>query len=233
MYFSVSDTPSLLYHQKLPSGHWLNTMFQSTTYGYQLDNHGGNYVNFFVDSDQLIVDFSYFKDFDLGSNSKQGVLLTNIESLIEQPLSPMVVQAQLNGSGLTTRLYNTRAWLEGQGQTVESTVTQLKECLQKNLKKCLDVSSTNWIVFTGGLDSSLLAFLAWHNQYFFNAVISEEFKNFWNLPFDVCYAELQNHPPGIEHNTIKSSFYQPEYNHSITGFFGDTTMLHHGSMYNQ
>jgi len=134
---------------------------------------------------------------------------------------------------LTTQLYDTKSWLMSQCQSIDSTVAQLKECLWKNLKKCLELSSTKWIVFTGGLDSSLLVFLAWHNRCVFNALVSEEFKNFWDLPFNTHYAKLQNYPEGFEHHTIKSSFYQPEYNHSITGFFGDTTMLHHGSMYYQ
>jgi hypothetical protein len=111
---------------------------------------------------------------------------------------------------------------------------QVQQRLEQNLQICLDLSQSKHVVFTGGLDSGLLAFMAHHCQQKFTAVISSEFKEYWkNLPFPVCYAELQQGMSGIDDDNVKPSFYQKEHTQAITGFFGDTSMLHHGSLYGQ
>ena len=226
MYFVLSKNKTNLPHHKNVNGLWLSTLYDVDMYGYKLGDVGGNYVKFTDDG----IKFSLHKDFKLYSSDE--VILTNIE---------------MNGTQLPSDIVSfdflTQSYKQYQFHAVNelpytNVVNNIYEILLENLKTCIALAHPK-IVYTAGLDSSTLAYIAHANNIDFTCLIDSRYKDrFKNLPFtNIQYVEFQRYPEfqitsGPVEN-IREGFYQPENNMLITGYYGDNCVVHNTDMFYQ
>lgn len=226
MYFSYATKQNndFPYHYKI-RGNWLSTSVDldtSTLYGYKLGTYGGNFIEFLTNS----IKFSFHKDFKLTKN--EDFILTNLE-VPGKLLDNDTIQYYYDG---TVKHYPYEIKKE---TTYKNVVENFKNILLENIKT---LSSENTrIVYTAGLDSGLIAYLAQSNDIKFTAVIQDKYR-FQNLPFEsVEYFNTQKMPEfSITYgstNNVKPGFYQTVNNNLITGYYGDLCGLHHNQMYHQ
>lgn len=194
------------------------------TYGYKLGEYGGNFVEFH----DGVVKFSYHKDFKLYKNNE--ILLSNI-SINGEELPNDIVEYNL-----VTQEYKQYQY-DLSDLAYDVVINRVKDILLENIQQCIKLSLPK-IVYTAGLDSSTLAYLAQHNGIDFTCVIPDKYKNVFSLPFkNIESYECQLQPEFIIQlgtmNNIKPGFYQAENNNLITGYYGDNTVLHHKELYHQ
>ena len=224
MYFSLGHTKNnhLPFHYNI-NGKWLSTAYdleKQTLYGYK----PANYVEF-IDSQ---IKFSYLKDFKLMKND--DIILTNLE--IEGEYLPNdIIEYDINSESYS--IYEIDISVELNYNTVKSKVFDI---LTENILNCVNLYDPK-IVYTAGLDSGLIAYIAQQHNIDFTCVMLPKYKDkFKNLPFKrIRYSEMQK-GIGIDYgrtDNIREGLYQHENNNLITGYFGDNTMLHHVDLFYQ
>lgn len=225
MYFVLSKSPNdILPFRKKCGKLFLSLAYDNNFFGYKLGHYGGNFIKFHDN----IINFSYHKDFKLYYND--DIVATNLP-IAENKLSNNIIS--INTHNGKTSSYEFTHFNELSYDTV---VKHVYDILLENLKECASVTNLR-IVFTAGLDSSTLAFIAHKHNINFTCLIDDRFK-FNNLPFkNIEYVEFQKHPEftvtmGPADN-VKEGFYQPENNFLVTGYFGDNCMLHNSDMFYQ
>lgn len=226
MYFALTRNPNnLLPFQRKLGDFFLTTMDDSNYYGYQLGQYGGNYVEIKSDS----INFSFHKDFKLYCNDE--IIATNL--FVTNNILPSDIVA-INKAGIFNR-YD----FETHGELPYNIIlNRVYELLLENIKTCAKLSQPK-IVYTAGLDSGTLAFIAHSLNIDFTCLIDSRFESkFKNLPFkNIRYVDFQTSPDfevtfGPKTN-IKEGFYQAENNMLITGYYGDNTVVHNTDMFNQ
>lgn len=221
MYFTLAHTKSdLSYHTKI-NDMWLSTSHEPRRYGYKLGSNGGNYVNF-TDTG---IEFSFHKDFKLYKTN--DILLTNLKIEGDEVPSDTIF---FNYQSKSIEQYNRQI---GPEVAYTSSLSLVYQLLFENIQTCIKEGSSK-IVYTAGLDSSTLAFIAEYNQLKFDCLIDRNFEGqFKDLPFKkIIYCARQVKPQGIDYGEyVRDSFYQ--HSNAITGFYGDLTVVHNGDMYNQ
>lgn len=226
MYFVLGKNRFDLPYSYKVNDLWLSTSYESKNYGYKLGEIGGNFVNF-TDNE---VEFSYHKDFNLYCNDE--IILTNIEIQGSKIPSDVISYNFINNEFKHFK-FNESIELE-----YSMVVDNVYKLLLQNIQSCIILDEPK-IVFTGGLDSSTIAFIAHANGIDFTCLIDERYKNrFKNLPFkNIKYTELQQCPNFlIDYGptcNIKSGFYQSENNMAITGYYGDNCLVHNSDMFFQ
>jgi hypothetical protein len=245
MYFEITTTSksALEYSLELPNNQWLHTCWPVTDYsqvGYQLGQHGGNFVNFAIDTNfNIAIEFSFYKDFYLTHSPADGIILSNINDNLKK-ISNTVISAKLYNGKLKLIHYElTKVFNNHYPITFDHAVDQFEQRLLENIIQCTRLKTPTKIVYTGGLDSSTSAFVAQHHNVDFIAIVNSAHKKYWKqLPFtQIQYSQDLAAPtcltfPGPTNN-IKSSFYQIEFDKSITGFYGDLVMVHNHTWFNQ
>lgn len=226
MYFSYGTQQNQLlpFHYEV-KGNWLSTSVNidnKQLYGYKLGSDGGNFVEFETE----LIKFSYHKDFKL--KTTDNYIITNLD-IEGNCLHDDIIEYHYNG---IVKQYSSDLPLETNYIDV---VNSFKNLLLENIKTLVEINTR--IVYTAGLDSSLIAFLAHAYDIDFTTVIQDKY-NFFNLPFKkIEYASIQKMPEflipyGLKNN-VKPGFYQPINNNLITGYYGDLCALHHNQMYHQ
>lgn len=227
MYFVLSKTPNnILPFQRKLGKLFLSLAYDNNFFGYQLGHHGGNFIKFHDN----IINFSYHKDYKLYSNN--DIILTNLEIDGVQLPNDII---SLRTNNLKTERYEFTQFSELSYNVV---VNRTYELLLENLKECQKLTNLK-IVFTAGLDSSTLAFIAHAHKIDFTCLIDSRFKErFINLPFKhIQYVNFQASPDfdvsiGPKDN-VREGFYQTENNMLVTGYFGDNCLLHNIDMFYQ
>lgn len=193
-------------------------------YGYKLGECGGNYVEFTSDK----IKFSFHKDFKLYRNS--DIQLTNIEIEGEE-LPNDIIEYDLKTGDYVRKQFDIGTL------DYDTVINRVTELLLENIKSCAKLSFPK-IVYTAGLDSSTLAYLAYFNNIDFTCLIHEKYTDRFTVPFSkIEYVQYQTLPEfpisnGSSYN-IKPGFYQLEHSNLITGYYGDNTILHHKELYHQ
>ena len=240
MYFCIAEheLTEFPYRRQLGSHLWINTYYdvvQDTLFGYRLGEHGGNFVEFKFGDKEVNVEFSFYKDFNLGFS--EGVILTNINKYIKDtPMSPLTVRFSChNEFGVNWSHYKKiKSAIAPETKTWEQVLDSIEERLLSNLKTCSSLVPKTQIAFSGGLDSGTLAFLALHHQVEFTGVVANHTRCYFKeLPFDVVYSDTQEtiDYPYSQLDIVKPAFYNT--NNLITGYYGDLALLHHGELYAQ
>lgn len=198
--------------------------FKPILYGYKLGEHGGNFVEF-IDNK---IKFSLHKDFKLYRTSE--IFLTNI-TVEGEELPNDIIEYDLE-----THEYKRYQPIIGQ-LSYENVVQKITNILLENIQTCLELSDPK-IVYTAGLDSSTLAYLAHYHGIDFTCLIHDKYKDKFHVPFNnIRYCEFQQNPEFVTVygpiDNIKPGFYQDENNYLITGYYGDNTILHHKELYHQ
>lgn len=242
MIFSISshDDERLPYHKKINdqlSFHSLEPI-RDQIIGWKFPPLGGNFIEL-IDIDTVMkFSFSFYKDFDLYADPTKNVLISNDPRYQGTPLDNDIIGLDINKNNYRMHRMNWKPYLN---PTIESDqsgiIANLKKRLLHNLEICADIAvSPVKIVYTGGLDSSLSAFLFHQTGKSFKCIINEDCKNFWSdLPFQsISYRKsgIRNDRWGSQEH-IKKSFYDSDLTDCITGFFGDTAMLHNNDLYHQ
>lgn len=241
MIFAICKNPLLQYHyQHTVTDQWMMYSIDQPVQGvlgYRLHEYGGNFVMTKKFShDHVAVTWSFYQDFPLYQDLDRGILLSNDPRAQGQSIKSDNIGLEIKGKSSTWHSMPWRSYLTSRLST-DRVLTALVQRISDNLQTCLAVSSRpNKIVFTGGLDSGLLAFMALQQQQQFLCVVNERHKNIWPiLPFaDVCF----------RHSCVRSDIWQPDQSvresyydadmvDCITGFFGDTAMMHNGTLYQQ
>jgi hypothetical protein len=204
--------------------------------GYQLHTYGGNFVRIQKFRDCTKITWSFYQDFPLFQDLDQGILLSNDPFLQGQLVKPDNIGLTIQEKSIFWTSMPWQSWLTSH-QSSQSVLDKLLQHLNANLSACLNISSRpHKIVFTGGLDSGLLAFMALHQQYQFDCVVNTYHKDIWKeLPFsNICYRDssVRSDIWGPDKG-ICESYYDPDMSDCITGFFGDTAMVHNKTLYYQ
>lgn len=226
MYFVLSKNKANLPYHKNINGLWLSTLHDVDMYGYQLGDVGGNYVNF-TDSS---INFSLHKDYKLYSS--EDIILTNIE------INGSLLPSNIISFDFLTHSCTYYEFSNGSELSYDLVVKNVYDILLENLNACAKISEPK-IVYTAGLDSSTLAYMAHANNIDFTCLIDSRYKDrFKNLPFaNIEYVEFQRYPEfEISYgpvDNIKEGFYQPENNMLITGYYGDNSVVHNTDMFYQ
>ena len=239
MYFCIAEQEltEFPYRHQLGPHLWINAYYdinQNKFFGYRLGEHGGNFVEFEFGDEEITVGFSFYKDFNIGIGP--GIVLTNINKYIETPLSPMTVNFYCHDEmGVNWLHYKKiKSAVAPETKTWEQVLDSIEEQLLSNLKTCSSLVPKTQIAFSGGLDSSTVAFLALHHQVEFTGVVANHTRSYFKeLPFDVVYNDTQetiDYPHG-QLDIVKPAFYN--INNLITGYYGDLALLHHGELYAQ
>jgi len=193
-------------------------------FGYKLGEHGGNYVEMVGNK----IKFSFHKDFKLYKNN--SIVLTNLE-IDGEELPNDIIEYDLETNEFKRYVPNIGVL------TYDVVISKVTDILLENIKTCAKLSDPK-IVYTAGLDSSTLAYIAQHNNIDFTCLVQDKYEKKFKLPFvKLKYYQLQDLPDfpinlGRMDN-IKPGFYQPENNNLITGYYGDNTILHHKELYHQ
>lgn len=221
-------TNGLTLYTQYPLSNW--------QFGYRLNRYGGNFVKFEIDQLCVRLTLSFWKDFDLWQDATAGVLISNDTRMSGTPLPNDLVSVEIQPSHMCFEYFPWREYLMPESQSVAPILAHIVNALTANLQTCLTHSQNNKIVFTGGLDSSLLAFIALHRHWSFTAVINQTHREQWaQLPFaQIDYARsTQRSDPWGESSHIKESYYDSGYDNCITAFFGDCVMLHNSTLFHQ
>lgn len=225
MYFAITQTPnSILPNCRKFGDVWLSSMTADNMYGYKLGDHGGNFVEFADDN----IKFSFHKDFKLYRNNE--VLMTNLP-IDGEEVSNDIIQFNINSQECHKKQFNYSEI------SYNDAVKSITDILLDNIKTCVNIADPK-IVYTAGLDSSTVVYLAHYNQIDFCCLIHNKYKDRLPNPFtNVEYVEFQEYPKfnisvGPIEN-IKPGFYQAENNNLITGYYGDNALLHHRDLYYQ
>lgn len=237
MYFEITTRPtSVLPNSKqISSNTWLHQLHTASMQGYRLGDHGGNFVTFDHVDLSLVINFSFYKDFFLTQNLAQGTLLTNIDDSGSK-ISQTVIAAQITHNKINFGYYNTRSMLQPKSNALRShVIAKIKNFLIENILEIKKHVGQLSIAYSGGLDSSTVAWLAHQQKIKFTAVVSQDFRHLWpNLPFDCRYCDLVPAPGGTKFawpsNTV-DHFYQID--SCVGGFYGDVAVLHHKDLYHQ
>ena len=204
--------------------------------GYRLNEHGGNFVQVISTQHGSTVAWSFYQDFDLYQNLDHGILLSNDPRTVGSPIPPDTIGLDITAESMIWRYMPWRSWFTTQ-RSRQEVISALVQRLLDNLSACLSVTHQPYkIVFTGGLDSSLLAFMALHHQHPFQCVINQDHRHVWSaLPFaDIIYRRSESRPdPWLPDSIVSESYYDDDMTDCITGFFGDTAMTHNRTLYDQ
>lgn len=239
MYFCIAEheLTEFPYRKQLGSYLWYHSYYDTdqTKFGYRLSEYGGNFVEFVFGEEEIKIEFSFYKDFTLGFGP--GIILTNIKKYIETPYSQLIVKFYCHDEmGVNWGHYKKiKSAFTPETKSWQEVLDFVEQRLYSNILTCSTLSSPTKIAFSGGLDSSTLAFLAHTNNLEFVGVVANHTRPYLkNLPFAVEYNDTSN---GIEFahsqidNNVKPGFYNV--NNLITGYYGDLALLHHGELYAQ
>jgi hypothetical protein len=239
MYFCIAEQEltEFPYRHQLAPHLWVNAYYdinQDKFFGYRLGEHGGNFVEFEFGDEEVTVEFSFYKDFNLGFG--KGIILTNINKYIDTAISPLTVKFNCHDElGINWLQYKKiKSAIVPEIKTWEQVLVDIELRLLSNLQTCANISDKTQIAFSGGLDSSTLAFLALHHQVEFTGVVANHTRSYFNkLPFDVVYSDTQEtiDYPYSQIDNVKPAFYN--INNLVTGYYGDLALLHHGELYAQ
>jgi hypothetical protein len=199
--------------------------------GYRLGDHGGNFVE--VAQDGVHVQWSFYQDFDIKQDLAQGVLLTNDPAMPGTKLAPDVIGLSVPDHAMKLHSMDWRPALQRELDPAEA-VHQIRQRLSENLVHCLDqAQAPHRIVFTGGLDSGVLAFMALHQGREFQCVVNTQHRQIWtDLPFPQIIYRDSSVPIGAD-PCVRESYYDADMTDCVTGFFGDTALMHNRTLYDQ
>jgi len=237
MYFEITNSPiSVLPNStQITNNIWLHRQHTESMQGYRLGEYGGNFVYFDLLKLELSVDFSFYKDFVLVQNPSQGILLTNINH-IGPTVSQTVVNARITSNGIVFNHYDMGYCLQNNKQSSKFMVmSNVKNLLIENIQEIKKYVDHLSIAYSGGLDSSTLAWVAYEQKIKFTVVVTKDFEHIWsNLPFDCKYCDLTlpaNPPKFAWASKTVEHFYQID--SCVGGFYGDVAVLHHNDLYHQ
>ena len=205
-------------HKKIGSN-WLSLAYEGEFFGYRNGEYGGNFVHFSGNT----VKFSYHKDFVLKSSA--DYFLTNLD-IAGDELASDIIEYDFYSNDRKTYSYQ------------NSTITEYKIILS-NIEKILFENICNLdnlkIVYSAGLDSSTVAYMAEHYKLNFTVLVADRFK-FTDLPFrniKQCYLGMPEFNIDYGSKYVRDSFYRADDNNAVTGFYGDLTVTHNTDMYYQ
>lgn len=238
MYFEITKSPKsvLPFSKQISKNIWIHQSHNLIFQGYRLDEHGGNFLEIIKTESGLQINLSFYKDFCLWQSTDQGILVTNIQCL-ELSLPQSTIQVTIHDEKITTKQYDLTTCLYPLSISCSKTtvVEQTKRILIENLLQLKLRCDDLYIAYSGGLDSSTLAWIAHQQNIKFTAVIDNRFKSFWpDLPFNCVYIDLIPDSGDCQFEwsgkTVKH-FYQID--QCVGGFYGDCTVLHHNDLYHQ
>ena len=236
MYFEITNRAEsvLPVSHKISDDVWLHRQNAQLSHGYRLGEHGGNFISFDIQHCALGISFGFYKDFVLTQDLAQGVLLSNIQPNL-MPLSGSVVAAHVDQLGIkfTYRKLDS-VFAKKSHLSLQQVAHQVRTLLIENLKT-IQQQGPLLIAYSGGLDSSTLAWLAHHAGLKFTAVVDPEYNLPVDLlPFDCVYSSLAsgpNLPSYIWQADTVSHFYHND--RCVGGFYGDLALLHHRDLFAQ
>lgn len=243
MLFEITTYPQ---HRLLPISRqinqntWLHTADNSLKYGYKLNEHGGNYLHFLFDNNELTIEFSFFKDYILTQDVDNGVLLSSV-TRYKTKLNSNIIRAYV-GNEIKFNYYDLRKLVTGPKGivTLGQAATMIESILVENLLELKNQTASEplKICYSAGLDSGTLAWLCYKHKIDFialtdNVVISK----LPSLPFTTIVDVL------TEPNTFYREswcgivpgryFCNTTHNNYISGFYGDLTLARTISLYIQ
>lgn len=206
--------------------------------GWKFPPLGGNFIECHNIQDGMRFNFSFYKDFDLYADSHNHVVISNDPRYQGTLLDNDIIGLDINDDNYRLHRMDWKPYLDAARTSDRpSVIAALRDRLWHNLEICADVSlSPVKIVYTGGLDSSLLAFLFHDSGKSFQCIMDLRWQKLGDgLPFShISYRESSRRPDRWAcQNNIKTSFYGSEMTDCITGFFGDIAMLHNNDLYHQ
>jgi hypothetical protein len=230
----------LPYHKKINdhfSFHSLQPL-NDNIIGWQFPPLGGNFIQLTDILDGIKIRFSFYKDFDLYADHTNDVLISNDPRYKGVTLDNDIIGIDVIGNSFQLYRMDWKTYLNPNVTADRGKVlAALKNRLLHNIDICASIGRLpTSIVYTGGLDSSLVAFLFNQTGRPFQCIINEDWKNLWpDLPFQsISYRKpsISNHRWASKEHT-KISFYESDLTDCLTGFFGDTAMLHNNDLYHQ
>jgi len=238
MYFEISKcSKSILpFSKQISKNIWWHRSHDAMLQGYQLGEHGGNFLKIVETDFDLQINLSFYKDFCLSQDIDRGILLTNIQCL-ESLLPQSTIQVTVHDEKITTKQYDLTTFLQPPANICRkiTVVEKIKRILIENLLQLQSHCDDFYIAYSGGLDSSTLAWIAHQQNIKFTAVIDNKFKSFWpDLPFKYVYADLVSESGDSQFEWLGKTvehFYQID--QCVGGFYGDCTILHHNDLYHQ
>lgn len=242
MIFTISphNDYRLPYHKKINDRFSFHSIepVKDQIIGWKLPPLGGHFIELTYSTGGAKLNFSFYKDFDLYTDHASNVLISNDPRYTGVLLSKDTIGIDITVNDYRMRYMDWKSFFnQGLKSDKSEVLKNLKRRLLSNLAVCLSTSiRPAKIVYTGGLDSSLLAFLCHESKIPFQCIIPEKLKDYFvDLPFQ----HISYHKPGLCHDiwglseNIKVSFYDINFADCVTGFFGDTAMLHNNDLYHQ
>lgn len=242
MIFAISNHPlSQFKHQLAVTDQWILSSIDQTAQGllgYRLGQHGGNFLYVTGSQMEATVEWSFYQDFPLYQNLDCGILLTNDPRCHGTSLRADIIGIQIGRKHTRWHRMDWKPYLNANAsQPVHTVLEQIRRKIGLNLNHCLEIAQKpEKIVFTGGLDSGLLAFMAHHEKQDFYTVINLSHQHRWQaLPFfNLVYRKSGTISDRWgQSNDIRESYYDADMTDCITGFFGDTAMMHNHTLYHQ
>ena len=218
---------------------WLHTIDHDMSYGYQLNAHGGNFLNFKFSQNQLVINFGFFKDYVLSQDLENGVFLSSINCHAKK-INSNVVQAVITpDTGIKFVYYNLRDLMlsPGDSLTLPDAIDQIEKILVENLFELQQQTPTEplKIAYSAGLDSGAVSWLSHKYKINFVSLIDQKLApKLTFLPFETVISELSAPTRSDRFNPTSwtsfvppgTYFCNPELNNYVSGYYGDLTMLH-------
>lgn len=225
---------------------WLHTVNDQLNFGYKLNDHGGNFLNFEFYKKSLLIDFGFYKDYVLSQDLSQGVLLSST-NLYKTKINSSVVHATTTPDNQIKFQYydlkslmllkNSSISLTEAAAMIETMLVDNLSSLQKHTPDC-----PLKITYSAGLDSGTITWLCHKHKINFVSLMTLELSSRCNpLPFNTVISDMSTPRSANKFNrdawqsfvVPNNHFCDVEHNNYVSGYYGDLTMLHLRSMYTQ
>lgn len=225
---------------------WLHTIDHAVSYGYQLNAHGGNFLNFNFGQNEFVINFGFFKDYVLSQDLKNGIFLSSI-NCHPKKINPNVIRAVITlETSIKFVYYDLRDLVLSRcdSLTLPDAINQIEKILVENLFELQQQTPTEplKIAYSAGLDSGTVSWLSHKYKINFVALIDQKLApKLTFLPFKTVVSELSEPARSDKFNSTSwtsfvppgTYFCNPEHNNYVSGYYGDLTMLHIRHMYIQ
>lgn len=225
---------------------WLHTADNRSNFGYQLNDYGGNFLNFDFCKNSLSIDFSFYKDYVLSQDLSQGVLLSSA-NFYKTKINSSVVRAETTADNqIKFCYYNLKKLmsLSDNKISLDDAAVLVEDVLVDNLLSLLKQNPEQplKITYSAGLDSGAMTWLCHKHNIDFVSLITNKFLTQCKpLPFDTIVSSVSTPVSANRFNRAawqsfvvpNNHFCDSEHHNYISGYYGDLTILHLRSMYTQ
>jgi hypothetical protein len=243
---TTSQQSTLPVSRPINPGLWLHTVDDRLSFGYQLNDYGGNFLNFEFYKNSLLINFGFYKDYVLSQDLSQGVLLSSTNLYKTKVNSSLISASTTTDNQIKFQYYDLKSLMMLQDRSISLTdaAAMVETVLVENLCS-LQAHSPNdplKITYSAGLDSGTVTWLCYkHKINFVSLITLDLLTRCQSFPFKVITSKMSTPTSADKFNRDAwQSFVVPnnyfcnvEHNNYVSGYYGDLTMLHLRSMYTQ